>query len=145
MKLSRTGAAERYPLAAECARAAHARGESMSVALHAAGFASSVRSAQQLIVSLRKKGHTIPNGHRKAKPTSQPAAVAPLVPAHRPEPRPVPTSTLIGKRVHVLACTEDDCTAEFALERAVDLRTHTRSEHGRYPTREERTAVVRGN
>lgn len=139
-RLTKTGAAERFALAAKCAQAAHARGESMAKALHHAGFASTDRSAQQLIVQLRKKGHQIPNGFKKVKapkPPPPPPVLQPIT------PRPVPTETLIGRRPHVLACTEDGCDAEFALERAVDLRHHTRIEHQRFPIREERMPVVK--
>ena len=141
-RLTKTGAAERFTAAAELARRAHANGESMSVALQRAGFASTVRSAQQLIVTLRKKGHKIPNGLRKIKPAPVPPPPPPPPPP-APKPLPPPVAKLPpGERSHVLACTEEGCDAEFDITRGFDMRQHTLLAHGRRPTLDERTPVV---
>lgn len=63
-----TPGGDRYERAAACARAAHAVGQPMNIALLEAGFAGTLASAQQFLTVLRKRGHDIPSGRTRNTP-----------------------------------------------------------------------------
>jgi hypothetical protein len=123
------GAPWDYAEVARVARSAHDAGESMTTAVQGLRPGCKVSAAQMAISTARKKGHDIPNG-RTSAPTP--------LPARKPSPKSPVEQPAEGGRV--VRCS--DCGWQTGPSNARDLLKHCLIEHGREPTKAERTPII---
>lgn len=128
-------------VAAEITRALDA-GQAITKTL-AVRYGVSSAMASWMIKRCREKG-LIPESGITRKPSEAALPTAAPDPAATDDVQTAAKPSIATGHTKVLACNEDDCDFECAVDRPMDLRTHVVGIHGRRPSDDERTPVIRG-